>query len=72
MIFDIVVVIFLFKNVGKRIFLKFDIFGVIMLIVGFGSLLLGFSNVGDYDWLIWKVVGFIIFGLVVLGIFICY
>lgn len=42
-----------------------------MSTVGFGSLLLGF-NAGDHDWLTWKVAGFIILGLVVLGIFIRY
>ncbi|KTA63024.1 MFS transporter [Listeria monocytogenes] len=71
-ILDIVVAIFLLKNVGKRTFLKLDILGVIMSTVGFGSLLLGFSNAGDHDWLTWKVAGFIILGLVVLGIFIRY
>lgn len=71
-ILDIVVAIFLLKNVGKRTFPKLDILGVIMSIVGFGSLLLGFSNAGDHDWLTWKVAGFIILGLVVLGIFIRY
>ncbi|HFL1085058.1 DHA2 family efflux MFS transporter permease subunit [Listeria monocytogenes] len=71
-ILDIVVAIFLLKNVGKRTFPKLDVFGVIMSTVGFGSLLLGFSNAGDHDWLTWKVAGFIILGLVVLGIFIRY
>ncbi|MDT0012954.1 multidrug efflux MFS transporter MdrM [Listeria cossartiae] len=71
-ILDIVVAIFLLKNVGKRTFPKLDILGVIMSTVGFGSLLLGFSNAGDHDWLTWKVAGFIILGLVVLGIFIRY
>ncbi|EAE1251105.1 MFS transporter, partial [Listeria monocytogenes] len=50
-ILDIVVAIFLLKNVGKRTFPKLDILGVIMSTVGFGSLLLGFSNAGDHDWL---------------------
>ncbi|EMV4704535.1 DHA2 family efflux MFS transporter permease subunit, partial [Listeria monocytogenes] len=71
-ILDIVVAIFLLKNVGKRTFPKLDVLGVIMSTVGFGSLLLGFSNAGDHDWLTWKVAGFIILGLVVLGIFIRY
>lgn len=71
-ILDIVVAIFLLKNVGKRTFTKLDVLGVIMSTVGFGSLLLGFSNAGDHDWLTWKVAGFIILGLVVLGIFIRY
>ncbi|HBI6833013.1 TPA: multidrug efflux MFS transporter [Listeria monocytogenes] len=71
-ILDIVVAIFLLKNVGKRTFSKLDVLGVIMSTVGFGSLLLGFSNAGDHDWLTWKVAGFIILGLVVLGIFIRY
>ncbi|EHP9606910.1 multidrug efflux MFS transporter [Listeria monocytogenes] len=71
-ILDIVVAIFLLKNVGKRTFPKLDVLGVIMSKVGFGSLLLGFSNAGDHDWLTWKVAGFIILGLAVLGIFIRY
>lgn len=71
-ILDIVVAIFLLKNVGKRTFPKLDVLRVIMSTVGFGSLLLGFSNAGDHDWLTWKVAGFIILGLVVLGIFIRY
>lgn len=71
-ILDIVVAIFLLKNVGKRTFPKLDILGVIMSTVGFGSLLLGFSNAGDHAWLTWKVAGFIILGLVVLGLFIRY
>lgn len=71
-ILDIIVAIFLLKNVGKRTFPKLDILGVIMSTVGFGSLLLGFSNAGDHAWLTWKVAGFIILGLVVLGLFIRY
>ncbi|AIS66707.1 MFS transporter [Listeria ivanovii subsp. ivanovii] len=71
-ILDIVVAIFLLKNVGKRTFPKLDILGVIMSTVGFGSLLLGFSNAGDHAWLTWKVAGFIVLGLVVLGLFIRY
>lgn len=71
-ILDIVVAIFLLRNVGKRTFPKLDVLGVIMSTIGFGSLLLGFSNAGDHAWLTWKVAGFIVLGLVVLGLFIRY
>ncbi|WP_271001270.1 multidrug efflux MFS transporter MdrM [Listeria seeligeri] len=71
-ILDIVVAIFLLKNVGKRTFPKLDVLGVIMSTIGFGSLLLGFSNAGDHAWLTWKVAGFIVLGLVVLGLFVRY
>ncbi len=69
---DIVVAIFLLRNVGKRTFPKLDILGLLMSTVGFGSLLLGFSNAGDHDWLTMKVLGFILLGLVVLCLFIWY
>ncbi len=71
-ILDIVVAIFLLKNVGKRTFPKLDVLGVIMSTIGFGSLLLGFSNAGDHAWLTWKVAGFIVLGLIVLGLFVRY
>ncbi len=71
-IVDIIVAIFLLRNVGKRSFPKLDILGVVMSTVGFGSLLLGFSNAGDHDWLTFKVFGCIAIGLIVLALFIWY
>lgn len=69
---DVIVAAFLLKNVGKRTFPKLDVLGVIMSTIGFGSLLLGFSNAGDHDWLTLKVFGFILIGLIVLFIFVLY
>lgn len=69
---DVIVAALLLKNVGKQTFPKLDILGVIMSTIGFGSLLLGFSNAGDHDWLTMKVLGFILIGLIVLFIFVLY
>ncbi|WP_239254886.1 multidrug efflux MFS transporter MdrM [Listeria ilorinensis] len=69
---DIIVAIFLLRNVGKRTFPKLDILGLLMSTVGFGSLLLGFSNAGDHDWVTMKVLGFILIGLAVLCLFVWY
>ncbi|WP_163653416.1 multidrug efflux MFS transporter MdrM [Listeria sp. PSOL-1] len=69
-VLDIIVAIFLLKNVGKRSFPRLDILGLIMSTIGFGSLLLGFSNAGDHDWLTFKVAGFIVIGLIVLTLFV--
>lgn len=71
-ILDIIVAIFLLRNVGKRTFPKLDVWGVIFSTIGFGSLLLGFSNAGDHEWLTMKVLGFILLGLAVLTVFIIY
>ncbi|AQY51370.1 MFS transporter permease [Listeria weihenstephanensis FSL R9-0317] len=71
-ILDVVVAFFLLKNVGKRTFPKLDFLGVIMSTIGFGSLLLGFSNAGDHDFLSMKVLGFVLLGFVVLAVFIWY
>lgn len=71
-ILDVVVAAFLLSNVGKRTFPKLDFWGVIFSTVGFGSLLLGFSNAGDHDWLTVNVLGFILLGMVTLTIFVFY
>ncbi|MGL4454024.1 MAG: MDR family MFS transporter [Sarcina sp.] len=66
---DIILAIFILKNVtgGKKI--GIDILSVITCILGFGGLLLGFSNAGNDSWTSTSVYVPLIVGIVALAIF---
>ncbi|HGM4083183.1 TPA: DHA2 family efflux MFS transporter permease subunit [Listeria monocytogenes] len=69
-IINLVLAIFFLKNIGKQKMLKFNFLGVVLSSIGLGSLLLGFSNAGDASWLSFNVLGAVIFGLLIIGVFI--
>ncbi|MGL4654497.1 MAG: MDR family MFS transporter [Sarcina sp.] len=66
---DIVLAIFILKNVtgGKKI--GIDILSAITCVLGFGGLLLGFSNAGNSSWTSTKVCVPLIIGIIALAIF---
>lgn len=69
-VINIVVAFFALKNIGEQRFPKFNFLGMVLSTIGLGALLLGFSNAGDKAWLTFDVVGYILIGLIVTGIFI--
>ncbi|MEG2339116.1 MAG: MDR family MFS transporter, partial [Clostridium sp.] len=68
-ILDLIVAVFFLKNIGKVSKLKFDIPSLIMSIVGFGGILVGFSNLGNYGLTSPKVLIPMILGVVTLYMF---
>lgn len=68
-ILDLVLSIFLIKNVTDNKEVKLDILSVITCILGFGGLLLGFSNAGNDAWTNVNVYAPLIVGVVTLIIF---
>ena len=69
-IIDLVLAFFLLKNVtgGKKVSL--DILSFIASTIGFGALLYGFSNAGNYNWTDAAVYLPLLIGVVFLGIFV--
>ena len=69
-IIDLILSIFLLKNVtgGKKV--SMDILSFIACAVGFGALLYGFSNAGNYSWTDPAVYVPLLIGVIFLGIFI--
>jgi len=63
-VIDVILSIFILKNVGKRTFPKIDILSIILSTVGFGGLLYGFSTAGTpgKGWGSGVVVGSLILG----------
>ena len=68
-ILDLILSIFLIKNVTDNKEVKLDILSVITCILGFGGLLLGFSNAGNDAWTNVNVYAPLIVGVVTLIIF---
>ena len=69
-IIDLILAFFLLKNVtgGKKV--SMDILSVIGSTIGFGGLLYGFSNAGNYDWTDVRVYLPLIIGIIFLFIFV--
>ena len=69
-IIDLVLAFFLLKNVtgGKKV--SMDILSLIGSTIGFGGLLYGFSNAGNYDWTDVRVYLPLIIGIIFLFIFV--
>ncbi|MGL5416545.1 MAG: MDR family MFS transporter [Clostridium sp.] len=69
-VIDLILAIFIIKNVtgGKKI--SIDILSTITCILGFGGILLGFSNAGNYSWGNENVYVPIIVGAIALAIFV--
>jgi len=69
-IIDLILAFFLLKNVtgGKKV--SMDILSIIGSTIGFGGLLYGFSNAGNYDWTDYRVYLPLIIGIIFLFIFV--
>ncbi|MBU5363688.1 multidrug efflux MFS transporter [Enterococcus raffinosus] len=66
----LVLAIFLMKSVIQLSNPSIDVLSALLSTVGFGSLLYGFSSVGNDGWDSLKVIGFLIIGVVVIGLFV--
>lgn len=65
----LVLAAFLMKNVIQLSNPEIDIFSVILSTLGFGSLLYGFSSVGDKGWDSPEVIAFLVVGVIVIFLF---
>lgn len=63
-LFDLIVGFFVLKNVSTLRSPKVDFLSIVLSTLGFGGLLLGFSNAGEYSWLSYFVFVPIIVGIV--------
>lgn len=68
-ILDLVLALFFMKNVIELTHPKIDAISAILSTIGFGSLLYGFSSVGDKGWLSKEVLGFLIVGAIFIFLF---
>ncbi|GCF92378.1 MFS transporter [Enterococcus florum] len=69
-IFVLILATFLMKSVINLSSPSLDILSAVLSTIGFGSLLYGFSTVGDDGWGSPKVLGFLAVGIIVIGIFV--
>lgn len=69
-ILDLILGFFLLKNVTENKPVNFDIISFIGSTIGFGGLLFGFSNAGNYSWTNIKVYLPLIIGIIFLMIFV--
>lgn len=69
-VIDLILGFFLLKNVTENKDVKFDIISFMSSTIGFGALLFGFSNAGNYAWSDSRVYIPLIIGIIFLGIFI--
>ncbi|MGM0303079.1 major facilitator superfamily transporter [Enterococcus sp. AZ048] len=69
-IFVLVLALFLMKSVIQLSNPSIDILSAILSTVGFGSLLYGFSSVGNDGWGSAKVISFLVVGVIVIGLFV--
>lgn len=67
---DLIFAYFFMGNIIKRTFPKVDYPSIVLSIFGFGGILFGFSNVGNYGWLHPNVIISLLIGSVTLTIFI--
>lgn len=65
----LVLALFFMKNVIELTHPKIDAISAILSTIGFGSLLYGFSSVGDKGWLSKEVLGFLIVGAIFIFLF---
>ncbi len=65
----LVLAIFLMKSVIELSHPKIDIFSALLSTVGFGTLLYGFSSVGDKGWGSVEVIGFLAAGVIFIALF---
>ena len=65
----LVLAVFFMKSVIELTYPKIDAISAILSTIGFGSLLYGFSSVGDKGWLSKEVLGFLIVGIIFIFLF---
>ena len=65
----LVLAVFFMKSVIELTHPKIDAISAILSTIGFGSLLYGFSSVGDKGWLSKEVLGFLIVGIIFIVLF---
>ena len=65
----LVLALFFMKSVIELTHPKIDTISAILSTIGFGSLLYGFSSVGDKGWLSKEVLGFLIIGIIFIFLF---
>lgn len=65
----LVLAFFLMKSVIPLSNPSIDILSAILSTIGFGSLLYGFSSVGDDGWGSLKVIGFLVVGVIFIALF---
>ena len=65
----LVLAVFFMKSVIELTHPKIDAISAILSTIGFGSLLYGFSSVGDKGWLSKEVLGFLIVGIIFIFLF---
>lgn len=66
----LVLATFLMKSVIQLSNPSIDILSALLSTIGFGSLLYGFSSVGNDGWGSVKVIGFLVVGVIVIGLFV--
>ena len=66
----LVLAVFLMKSVIQLSNPSIDVLSALLSTVGFGSLLYGFSSVGNDGWGSAKVIGFLVVGVIVIGLFV--
>ena len=66
----IVLAIFLMKSVIQLSNPSIDVLSALLSTIGFGSLLYGFSSVGNDGWGSAKVISFLVVGVIVIGLFV--
>lgn len=69
-VLDLILAIFLLKNVTKQTFPKMDTLGVVLSTLGFGGLLYGFSSAGEKGWTSLGVIVTLVVGVIALLLFI--
>jgi EmrB/QacA subfamily drug resistance transporter len=69
-IIDILFAFFLLRNIGEKNKTKLDVISAILSVIGFGSLLFGFSLAGNLGWLRIETLGLIILGIAAIILFV--
>ncbi|WP_031218860.1 DHA2 family efflux MFS transporter permease subunit [Alicyclobacillus acidoterrestris] len=67
---DLIISIFVLKNVSETSRPKLDVLGVILSTIGFGGILYGFSTAGDSGWGSIDVISMFVIGVVALILFV--
>lgn len=69
-IIDLIFAYFYMQDVIERTFPKVDYLSIVLSIFGFGGVLFGFSNVGNYGWFDSRVIVSLVIGIITLTLFI--
>ncbi len=69
-VLNIIIALILLENLGEHSKPKLHLPSIVLSTIGLGSLLLGFSNAGEGNWLSFPVIGYILIGSITLFIFV--